>query len=42
MGSDQGFGVAPCEGAGGDGAEEEVDEEGALEGGSIKEGKRMA
>ena len=41
MGGDKGLCTAPCKGAGGDGAEEEVDEEGAAEGGSIK-GKRMA
>ena len=42
MGGDEGLGVAPCKGVGGDGAEKEVDEEGAVEGGSVKEGKRMA
>ena len=42
MRGDKGLGVAPCKGAGGDGPEEEVNEERAVEGGSIKEGKRMA
>ena len=40
MGGDEGAGVGPCEGAGGDGAEEEVDEEGAVEGGSMGEGRK--
>ncbi len=35
MGGDKGLGVTPRKGADGDGAEEEVDEEGAAEGGSI-------
>ena len=36
MGGDKGLGVPPRKGTSGDGAEEEVDEEGAVEGGSIK------
>lgn len=40
MGGDEGAGVGPCEGVGGDGAEEEVDEEGAVEGGSMEEGRK--